>query len=279
MNEHTQPTPDVTIVPDDKGYHRVEELSDLGLVVRTSRWPYVDVEGQGRMPVSLPTVRVDALGDADAPMLYHRFIRGNDSDAALDMRHQEVIDRLHVGTIRHDGTHLRIQDVAVEVYRFMEERLAYYEQHDEIPDDSLDDPETWAYNTLCETLSADAYDAYDLWDEEEERAGNLQPRHVSAQLAAVGVNWIMSLGLPPTTDYIVRDMAYAIVARWEERHTAMTEGRLPSALAPHEQERFMFQLLAEELETRGPDVIVDDVLPAVDAKLDALTALRKRAGQ
>lgn len=276
MSEHTQPTSGFTLVPDDKGYHRVEELPELGVVVRTSRWPYVDVEGHGRMPAMWPTVYV--LGDSGATVLYHRPIRADDSDAAIDMHHQEVIDRLHIGTIRHDGTHLRIQDVAVEVYRFMEERLAYYEQHDEIPDDSLDDPETWAYNTLCETLSADAYDAYDLWDEEEERAGNLQPGHVSAQLAAVGVNWIMSLGLPPTTDYIVRDMAYAIVARWEERHAAMTEERLPSALAPHEQERFMFQLLAEELEARGPDAIVDEVLPAVDAKLDALTALRKRVG-
>ena len=194
VGDLTHPLPHATLVLDDKGYRRMEELPELGVVVCTFRSPYVNVEGHGRMPFMPPSVSVYTLGDANDKPLYWQEIRGDDSDAALDARRQDVIDRLRAGTIRHDGTHLHIEDMAVEVYRYMEGRLAYYEQHDDIADDSLDDPETWAYNTLCETLSADAYDAYDLWDEEEERAGNLQPRHVFAQLAAVGVNWIMSLG-------------------------------------------------------------------------------------
>ncbi len=143
MSDHTAEGPRAILVPGDKGYFHAEELSDLGVVVFTQRLPYVDVEGHGRMPAMHPTVNV--LGGAGKTVLYYRLIRGDDSDAALDTRLQEVIDRLRVGTIRHDGTHLDIEDVAVEVYRYMEERLASYEQHNDITDDSLDDPESWPY--------------------------------------------------------------------------------------------------------------------------------------
>ncbi len=100
MSKHTQPAPDFTLVPDDKGYHRMQELPDLGVRVYTSRLPYVDVEEYGRMPVMPPTVNV--LEDSGTTVLYHRFICGDDNDAALDARHQDVIDRLRAGTIRHD---------------------------------------------------------------------------------------------------------------------------------------------------------------------------------
>lgn len=271
MSEHTQPVPDFTLVPDDKGYHRMEEMPDLGVRVYTARLPYVDVEGYGRMPVMPPTVNV--LEDSGTTVLYHRFIRGDDNDAALDARHQEVIDLLRAGTIRHDGTHLHIEDVAVEVYRYMEQRLAYYEQHDNIADDSVDDPESWAYNTLAATLRDDAYDLYDLWDEEEDEADDDRPGRVSDRLAAAGINWEL-FGAPPATDWIVRGLAGDIVRRWEEHRTAATEGRLPSSMAPHEHERLGLQLLIEEMEARGPATTVDDVLPMVGAKLDDLTARR-----
>jgi len=273
MSEHTQPVPDFTLVPDDKGYHRMEEMPDLGVRVYTSRLPYVDVEGHGRMPFMPPSVSVYTLGDANDEPLYWQEIRGDDSDAALDARRQDVIDRLRAGTIRHDGTHLHIEDVAVEVYRYMEERLAYYEQHDDIADDSVDDPESWAYNTLAATLRADAYDLYDLWDEDEGEADDDRPGRVSDRLAAAGINWEL-FGAPPTTDWIVRGLAGDIVRRWEEHRTAATEGRLPSSMAPHEHERLGLQLLIEEMEARGSATTVDDVLPMVAAKLNDLTARR-----
>lgn len=277
MSKHTQPAPDFTRVPDDKGYHCVEERPDLGVVVRISRWPYVDVEGHGRMPFMPPTVNVHTLGDANGKPLYWQEIRGDDSDAALDARRQDVIDRLRAGTIRHDGTHLHIDDMAVQVYRYMEERLAYYEQHDDIADDSVDDPESWAYNTLAVTLRDDAYDAFDLWDEEEDEADDERPQRVADRLAAVGVNWWL-IGMPPTTDWIVRGMAGDIVARWEERRTAATEGRLPSSMAPHEIERLGLQLLIEEMEACGPLTSMDDVQATAASKLNDLTARRWARG-
>ncbi len=273
MSEHTQPGTGFTLVPDDKGYHRVEELPDLGVVVRTMRLPYVDVEGHGRMPVLPPSVNVHTLGDANGKALYWREIRGDDNDAAIDARRQEVIDRLRAGTIRHDGTHLHIEDVAVEVYRYMEGRLAYYEQHDDIADDSVDDPESWAYNTLAVTLRDDAYDAFDLWDEEEEDADDGRPQRVADRLATVSVDWGL-IGMPSTTDWIVRGMAGDIVARWEEHRTAATEGRLPSSMAPHEIERLGLQLLIEEMEARGPLTSMDDVQATAASKLNDLTARR-----
>ncbi len=271
MSERAQPVPDFTIAPDDKGYHRMQELPDLGVVVSTSRWPYVDVEGHGRMPAMWPTVYV--LGDSGATVLYHRPIRADDSDAAIDARHQEVIDRLRAGTIRHDGTHLLIEDMAVEVYRYMEQRLAHYEQHDNIADDSLEDPESWPYNTLVETLHYDTYDAYDLWDEEEDEADDDRPQRVADRLAAVGMDWGL-IGMPPTTRAIVNGLANDIVQRWEERRTAATEGRLPSSMAPHEIERLGLQLIIEEMEARGPLTSMDDVQATAASKLNDLTARR-----
>jgi len=273
MSDHTAEGPRAILIPGDNGYFHAEELSDLGVVVFTQRLPYVDVEGHGRMPAMHPTVNV--LGDAGKAVLYYRVIRGDDSDAALDTRLQEVIDRLRVGTIRHDGTHLDIEDVAVEVYRYMEERLASYEQHNDITDDSLDDPESWPYNTLVATLRSDAYDAYDLWDEEEDNADEDRPARVADRLTAVGVDWAL-LAVPPTTDWIVRELAHDIVSRWEERRTAFVEGHRPSAMAPHKRERFVLTLAMEEMEARGPGTTVDDVMPTVEAKIRDLEALRRR---
>ncbi len=277
MSEHTQPGTGFTLVPDDKGYSRIEELPELGVVVCTFRFPYVDVEGDGRMPVLPPSVNVHTLGDANGKALYWREIRGDDNDAAIDARRQEVIDRLRAGTIRHDGTHLHVEDVAVEVYRYMEERLAYYEQHDAIVDDSVDDPESWAYNTLVETLHDDAYDAYDLWDEEEDEADDDRPQRVTDRLAAVGIDWGI-IGMPPTTRAIVNGLASDIVQRWEERRTAATEGRLPSSMAPHEMERLGLQLIIEEMEARGPLTSMDDVQATAASKLNDLTARRWARG-
>jgi len=273
VGDLTHSLPHATLVLDDKGYSRMEELPELGVVICTFRSPYVDVEGHGRMPFMPPSVSVHTLGDANGKPLYWQEIRGDDSDAALDARRQDVIDRLRAGTIRHDGTHLHIEDMAVEVYRYMEERLAYYEQHDDITDDSVDDPESWAYNTLAATLRADAYDLYDLWDEDEGEADDDRPGRVSDRLAAAGINWGL-FGAPPTTDWIVRGLAGDIVARWAERRTASSEGRRPSSMAPHEHERLGLQLLIEEMEARGPATTVDDVLPMVAAKLNDLTARR-----
>jgi hypothetical protein len=47
-------------------------------------------------------------------------------DVVLAARHAEVVDRLRVGTIRHDGTHLSLDDddVREQVWSFIEEMLA-----------------------------------------------------------------------------------------------------------------------------------------------------------
>ena len=131
------------------------------------------------------------------------------------------------------------------------------------------------YNTLVATLRSDAYDAYDLWDEEEDDADEDRPARVADRLTAVGVDWALLAG-PPTTDWIVRELAHDIVSRWEERRTAFVEGHLPSAMVPHKRERFVLTLAMEEMEARGPGTTVDDVMPTVEAKIRDLEALRRR---
>lgn len=271
MSESTRHVPHASPIPEDKGYLRAEELPDLGVIVYTSRLPYVDVEGYGAMPVMPPSVDVFKAGGT--AVLYHRFISGDDSDAALDARHQGVIDRLRTGAIRHDGTHAHIDEMAIKVYRFMEERLSYYERNGEIEDDSLDDPNASPYGTLTITLRDDAYDAYDLWNEDEEDADDDLWRRVARRLATVGITWGL-VGWPSTTDWIVRDLAHDIVSRWTERRSAAAERRLPTSMAPHEREQLGLQLLVEEMEARGPQTTVGDVMPTVDARLNDLTARR-----
>jgi hypothetical protein len=112
-------------------YEQVTELPELGVAVHTSGARYGQTDDGTLVELMAPCVAVHRLLSAgsqgtDLEPLYVRFILGDPDDAALAARHSEVVDRVRVGTIRHDGTHHSLDDdnVRAQVWTFMDETLA-----------------------------------------------------------------------------------------------------------------------------------------------------------
>jgi hypothetical protein len=108
--------------PSAPHYEATTPLPELGVVVMTSGALYGQTDDGTLVELCAANVGVYRLG-SDAP-LYLRFIDDDPDDVALAARHAEVVDRVRVGTIRHDGTHFSLDDVREQVWTFMEETLA-----------------------------------------------------------------------------------------------------------------------------------------------------------